>query len=202
MELHWDVLDKKRLDLLPHFVPWKKDGFYLARGTALALQLGHRTSLDFDFYTKKDFDPRLQRPTRPVVLSGSRARTPAAWCALSKGHLLGDGETVFPEGRPRPPAEPFMKAPPGVQACLWSYDVRALDKDRDAALIVTQVLNYGRWPDVRWLLQTYPRKAIFRVLRNPSRGSWLPDVLNFWTRLWKITLPKKRYHQALLTIHP
>lgn len=30
---------------------------YLAGGTALALQLGHRTSLDFDFYTKKHLDP-------------------------------------------------------------------------------------------------------------------------------------------------
>lgn len=32
--------------------------FYLAGGTALALQIGHRTSLDFDFYTKKKFDSR------------------------------------------------------------------------------------------------------------------------------------------------
>ena len=29
---------------------------YMAGGTALALQLGHRTSLDFDFYTNKHFE--------------------------------------------------------------------------------------------------------------------------------------------------
>lgn len=29
---------------------------YMAGGTALALQLGHRTSLDFDFYTKEHFE--------------------------------------------------------------------------------------------------------------------------------------------------
>lgn len=29
---------------------------YLAGGTALALQLGHRTSLDFDFYINDHFD--------------------------------------------------------------------------------------------------------------------------------------------------
>ena len=29
--------------------------FYLAGGTAMALQLGHRTSLDLDFFTKKNF---------------------------------------------------------------------------------------------------------------------------------------------------
>jgi hypothetical protein len=29
----------------------------LAGGTALALQIGHRTSIDFDFYAEKKFDP-------------------------------------------------------------------------------------------------------------------------------------------------
>jgi len=33
----------------------KKYGFYLAGGTAIALQFGHRTSKDLDFYTKKHF---------------------------------------------------------------------------------------------------------------------------------------------------
>lgn len=31
---------------------------YLAGGTALALQLGHRISVDFDFFTSKDFVPK------------------------------------------------------------------------------------------------------------------------------------------------
>lgn len=32
--------------------------FYLAGGTALALQLGHRTSKDLDFYSEKEFDSK------------------------------------------------------------------------------------------------------------------------------------------------
>jgi hypothetical protein len=32
---------------------------YLAGGTALSLQLGHRISLDFDFFTRKKFDAKL-----------------------------------------------------------------------------------------------------------------------------------------------
>lgn len=32
-------------------------GFILAGGTALALQIGHRESIDFDFFCTKDFDP-------------------------------------------------------------------------------------------------------------------------------------------------
>jgi len=31
--------------------------FYLVRGTALALQLGHRNSIDIDLFTKNDFSP-------------------------------------------------------------------------------------------------------------------------------------------------
>jgi hypothetical protein len=57
VELHWHVLDKKRRALLPHLAFWKKEGLYLAGGTALALHLGHRTSLDFDYYSPTPFNP-------------------------------------------------------------------------------------------------------------------------------------------------
>lgn len=33
--------------------------YYLAGGTALALQLGHRYSFDFDFFTKEEFDEEI-----------------------------------------------------------------------------------------------------------------------------------------------
>jgi len=56
-----EVLDKKRKGLLPQLGFLKKYGFYMAGGTALALQLGHRTSLDFDFYTTRKFDSRKLR---------------------------------------------------------------------------------------------------------------------------------------------
>lgn len=52
------VLDKKRIKLLKDLEFLNKYEFYLAGGTALAIQIGHRTSLDMDFYTKKEFDTR------------------------------------------------------------------------------------------------------------------------------------------------
>lgn len=55
--LFLSVLDKKRKDLLKKLVFLKSYGFYLAGGTALALQMGHRASLDFDFYSQKNFEP-------------------------------------------------------------------------------------------------------------------------------------------------
>lgn len=53
-QFFWDILDQKRKDILPLFKDFKAD-FYLAGGTALALQLGHRDSIDFDFFSEKSF---------------------------------------------------------------------------------------------------------------------------------------------------
>lgn len=53
--MFYDILDNKRLDLLPLFKNFKKD-FYLSGGTALALQIGHRDSVDFDFFKEVEID--------------------------------------------------------------------------------------------------------------------------------------------------
>jgi len=49
--------------------------FYLAGGTALALQIGHRQSVDFDFFSETEFDSRLliyeKRPNKPSALTES-----------------------------------------------------------------------------------------------------------------------------------
>jgi hypothetical protein len=55
-KLYFSILPKPQIKLLKKLGFLKKYGFYLAGGTALALQIGHRTSLDFDFYTQKNFD--------------------------------------------------------------------------------------------------------------------------------------------------
>lgn len=52
--LYWDILDANRKEILPLFAIFKPY-FYLAGGTALALQLGHRDSIDFDFFCDKSF---------------------------------------------------------------------------------------------------------------------------------------------------
>jgi len=55
--MHYEILDLKRKNILSLF-KFFKDRFYLAGGTALALQLGHRDSLDFDFFMEEQFDPQ------------------------------------------------------------------------------------------------------------------------------------------------
>src|SRR3989344_9365292 len=53
--MFYDILDKERMSVLPKLA-FLKDRFYLAGGTGLALQIGHRDSVDFDFFTKENFD--------------------------------------------------------------------------------------------------------------------------------------------------
>lgn len=49
------ILSDNRKRILPSFVSWKNE-FYLAGGTGLALQIGHRDSVDFDFFSYHSFD--------------------------------------------------------------------------------------------------------------------------------------------------
>jgi len=55
LKLHFDILDKKRQELLKIILPIVPD-FTLGGGTALALQLKHRKSFDFDFFSEKEID--------------------------------------------------------------------------------------------------------------------------------------------------
>ena len=53
--IHLEVLDSERISILENLSNFR-DMFYLAGGTGLALVLGHRDSVDFDFFTKESFD--------------------------------------------------------------------------------------------------------------------------------------------------
>jgi hypothetical protein len=56
-DLYTDVLPENQLSLLKMLAEQEFiRNFYLAGGTALALQIAHRRSLDFDFFTDADFN--------------------------------------------------------------------------------------------------------------------------------------------------
>jgi len=52
--MHKEVLTKAQLEFLPLLKKFSAN-FYLAGGTAIALHLGHRHSLDFDLFSGKEF---------------------------------------------------------------------------------------------------------------------------------------------------
>ncbi len=59
-EFHLDVLPDEQLKLFDMLSAQSFiKNFYLAGGTSLALQIGHRRSVDFDFFIPADFDTSL-----------------------------------------------------------------------------------------------------------------------------------------------
>jgi len=62
--MHAEVLIKEASKLFPTFRYFKD--FYLVGGTALALHIGHRQSVDFDFFSEKPLPDGLLRKVKRV----------------------------------------------------------------------------------------------------------------------------------------
>ena len=61
------LADREVKKLFPQFS--KFQDFYLAGGTALALQIGHRISIDLDFFSKKELPPNLLQQVKRNFLN-------------------------------------------------------------------------------------------------------------------------------------
>jgi hypothetical protein len=67
MTLHPEILNKSQQEILPKLGSVaSENGFYLAGGTTVALYLGHRQSVDFDWFAHGGFDdpPALAEQVR------------------------------------------------------------------------------------------------------------------------------------------
>jgi hypothetical protein len=56
VRLRQDILPPEQQALLPRLAPARDIGYVLYGGTAVALQLGHRVSVDFDFFASGEVD--------------------------------------------------------------------------------------------------------------------------------------------------
>lgn len=83
--VYWQVVTPTMRELL-RFIGRQPfaERFYLAGGTALALRLGHRISVDLDFFSATD---DITRPTRQEILAALAALSPQALEAVD-GNLL------------------------------------------------------------------------------------------------------------------
>ena len=55
--MHKEILNNEQLELLPFIKEFKRE-FYLVGGTAIALYLGHRRSIDFDLFKPTKFNAK------------------------------------------------------------------------------------------------------------------------------------------------
>jgi len=95
-----------------------------------------------------------------------------------------------------------MKLPRFIQHCFWSYDLSSIDIEKDKHLVIQQVLNYGDWRAIKWLLRVYNDREIKKVLKSPRRGIWRRQVLNFWFTIFNLHIPKDAYTLAIKEIDP
>jgi len=70
MAFYPHILSSTQNEILPR-LSFTKPEFYLGGGTALALQLGHRTSVDFDFYAPRKFDNQQMAQTINRLFPGT-----------------------------------------------------------------------------------------------------------------------------------
>ena len=92
--------------------------------------------------------------------------------------------------------------PSRMKWLFWSYDIESLDLKDDKDYIITQILNHGTWQDLKWLYKLYSEKDIKAVVKKPMRGVWFEKILNFWTTIFEIKLPKKIWDKAIMNIYP
>lgn len=92
--------------------------------------------------------------------------------------------------------------PSFIAPCLWSYDVNEISLEDDKELIITQVLNYGVWRDIKWLYSVYAEDDIRRVVSEPRRGLWFPRVLNFWETVLGVEISENMKERALFKLAP
>lgn len=58
--IHYEILPQEQKKIYKNLSFLKNKGFILFGGTAIALQLGHRQSIDFDFFTSNKLDKKLK----------------------------------------------------------------------------------------------------------------------------------------------
>jgi Domain of unknown function (DUF1814). len=107
--LHAEVLDESTADLLSRIGANQAfRDFYLAGGTGLALQLGHRMSLDLDLFSERPWSDAS-------LLAALRALGPTIIDLESEGTLVGSvgGVRVSFFYYPYPLLEPLLQTPGG-----------------------------------------------------------------------------------------
>lgn len=85
--LHLDILDNKRQELLGKLSPFLK-GFILGGGTALALQVNHRKSYDFDFFSYSPIAKNLlERISQIIAIANIAVDSPSELTFFTENNI-------------------------------------------------------------------------------------------------------------------
>lgn len=63
---------------------------------------------------------------------------------------------------------------------LWNVDIRRLDPDRDADVIIARVVEFGVLEEVRWLIDRYGLDRIHQFFREVGSPEISDRTVAFW----------------------
>ncbi len=160
MNLHLETLSDAQRVLLPPLAHFASDeGFYLAGGTALALQLGHRRSVDFDFFTSQSFEEPMLLAARAKAQGVPVAAPQVAPRTL---HTSAGGVQLSFFGYPYPLLKPEVEADYGLRmaevrdiACMKLAAIAQRGARKDFVDIHALIRN---GLSLRQMLEDYRRK--------------------------------------------
>lgn len=166
------VLNWNQKKILRNFSFLKKYGFYLAGGTALALQFGHRTSKDLDFYTKKYFNPvKVVKEFRKVFkkdLKGIKSAEDTLWLKIKDTDLS------------------FFRYPYLLIRPLVSYETVKLTSIEDIiAMKIEAIITRGKkrdFVDMYFAMRRYGIKKVLGFFKEKY-----PEVFNEYNCVTALT---------------
>ena len=166
------ILNWNQKKILRNLSFLKKYGFYLAGGTALALQFGHRTSKDLDFYTKKNFNPvKIVKELRKVFkkdLKGPRSAEDTLWLKIKDTDLS------------------FFRYPYLLIRPLVSYETVKLTSAEDIiAMKIEAIITRGKkrdFVDMYFAMRRYGIKKVLGFFKEKY-----PEVFNEYNCVTALT---------------
>ena len=69
------------------------------------------------------------------------------------------------------------KLPSFFKPILWSYDFSSLDLEKHKKTIIVNTINYGNWKHWKWIVKTYGKKEVKRVIQNTPASEFRKSAL-------------------------
>lgn len=151
----------------------KEHAIYLAGGTALALHLGHRTSQDLDFYTKKHFKPRIIYKKFKKVFSNKEFSKPIIAEDTLK-FKIGNTDLSF-----------FRYPYPLIRPLISFQSVELASPEDIAAMKMEAILDRGLkrdFIDIYFLIKKYGLKEVLIFVEEKY-----PETFNEYRYLIAVT---------------
>lgn len=148
-----DILPTPQKALWSQLAPTVRLGFVLYGGTAIALRLGHRASVDFDFFTDQPLEHRELHAAMPFLDSSTTLQESA------------DTPTVVATASARK-----------MQSAEYALTARELLAGIPEAVVVEEYSNYPKGPCVLLLQKDRagkPVHAVWGILRGQDKPAVL-----------------------------